>query len=70
MEKVYVLEVRDFEGDEINTYAFETLEDFNKARNLISYLWDSEEYKNHTISEILEKNHINFSSCCFDYIIV
>lgn len=38
MKKVYVLEVRDFEGDEINTYAFETLEDFNKARNLISYL--------------------------------
>ena len=33
MEKIYILEINDADdGEELNTYVFENLEDFNKAK--------------------------------------
>lgn len=61
MEKVYVLDIKDnFDEEEIRTCVFDTLEDFNKARNLL-HLWANSDS---SILDFFEEHNIK----CLDVV--
>lgn len=67
MKKVYILEVKDADdGEEIKTFVFETLEDFNKARNIIHQWLNNIESL--TIADFFKKHNINFLDYVYDEI--
>lgn len=66
-EKIYILEIKDADdGEELNTFAFYNLEDFNKARNLINH-WKSTR-NGYSIKKIFEENNIKLINYIYDSI--
>ena len=69
MEKIYILEIKDADdGEELNTFVFDNLEDFNKARNLMSY-WKSTR-NGYSIKELFEENNIKFINYIYESILI
>jgi hypothetical protein len=67
IEKIYILEINnEDDGEELNTFVFDNLEDFNKAKNLINH-WGTK-IRGLSISEMFEINNIKFIDCIYNSI--
>lgn len=67
MKKIYILEIKDADdGEELNTFIFNNLEDFNKAKNLINHWWTTR--NGYSIKKMFEENNIKFIDYVYDSI--
>ena len=68
VEKIYILEIKDIDdGEEIKTFVFDNLQDFNKARLIVNE-WGNIENGMLTLSQLLKKYNIKFLDYVYDEI--